>query len=303
MRVRVEGVGVRLGGRGVLEDVSADLPEGVLTGVLGPNGAGKTTLLRTVGGLLTPDRGAVLLDGVPVHRLASRVRARHVALLEQETATDIVATVREVVALGRTPYRSWWGADPDPEQVDRALAAVAVADLADRGYATLSGGQRQRVAVARALAQQPGLLLLDEPTNHLDVAAQLSLLAFVRDLGRVSSTAVRCGESGACDGKAEEESRSSAAADDRQRRQRACRACRSVRRYSTHALTAVAALHDLNLAATFCAHVLVLRDGRLVAAGPPRDVLHPDLLADVFGVRARVLTHPDTGRPVIALDV
>ena len=102
--------------------------------------------------------------------------------------------------------------------------------------------------IARALAQEPELLLLDEPTNHLDVSAQLSLLAFVRDLGT----------------------------------------------------TTVAALHDLNLAAAFCEHVLVLADGHLAAAGHPREVLTPALLRQVYGVEADILEHPRTGRPVIA---
>jgi iron complex transport system ATP-binding protein len=64
--------------------------------------------------------------------------------------------------------------------------------------------------------------------------------------------------------------------------------------------TSVAALHDLNLAAAFCEHVLVLSHGRLVAAGHPVDVLRPALLREVYGVDADVLEHPRTGRPVIA---
>jgi len=247
--VRSEGVGARLGGRWVVDGVDAAPPAGALTGVLGPNGAGKTTLLRMLGGLLRPDRGAVLLDGRPVHRMAPRERARTVALLEQESSAVVPLTVREVVALGRTPYRSWWGADPEPDQVALALEAVDATELAEREYATLSGGERRRVQVARALAQRPSLLLLDEPTNHLDVSAQLSLLAFVARLGT----------------------------------------------------TTVAALHDLNLAATFCDHVLVLHQGRLVAAGPPAETLTSTLLRAVYDVDADVLPHPRTGHPVIAL--
>lgn len=65
-------------------------------------------------------------------------------------------------------------------------------------------------------------------------------------------------------------------------------------------VTTVAALHDLNLAATFCDHVLVLSEGRLAAAGDPADVLTPNLLREVYQVDADVLAHPATGRPVIA---
>ena len=250
MELTLDRVGTRLGGRWVVDGVDATPPAGHLTGLLGPNGAGKTTLLRLVAGLLTPESGAVLVDdGSPVHRLPRRARAQRIALLEQESSSAVPLTVREVVALGRIPYRTLWGGgDEDHAAVDRALTSAHAAHLADRAWSTLSGGERQRVHIARALAQEPDLLLLDEPTNHLDVSAQLSLLAFVRDLGT----------------------------------------------------TTVAALHDLNLAAAFCEHVLVLSGGRLAAAGHPREVLRPALLREVYGVEADVLEHPRTGRPVIA---
>ncbi len=249
MELTLDRVGTRLGGRWVVDGIDATPPAGHLTGLLGPNGAGKTTLLRLVAGVLSPDQGAVLVDdGTAVHRLPRRARARRIALLEQESSSTAPLTVREVVALGRIPYRTLWGRDEDDGAVDRALASAHATDLADRAWSTLSGGERQRVHIARALAQEPDLLLLDEPTNHLDVSAQLSLLAFVRDLGT----------------------------------------------------TTVAALHDLNLAAAFCEHVLVLSHGRLAAAGHPREVLRPALLRDVYGVEADVLEHPRTGRPVIA---
>jgi iron complex transport system ATP-binding protein len=244
----IAGVGTRLGGRWVVDGIDATPPAGHLTGLLGPNGAGKTTLLRLIAGLLTPEKGGVLVEATPVHHLPRKGRAQRIALLEQESTSTVPLTVREVVSLGRIPYRSLWGSDPDDAAIDRALVSARADHLADRPWSSLSGGERQRVQIARALAQEPDLLLLDEPTNHLDVSAQLSLLAFVRDLGT----------------------------------------------------TTVAALHDLNLAAAFCEHVLVLADGHLAAAGHPRDVLVPDLLREVYGVEADVLEHPRTGRPVIA---
>jgi len=65
-------------------------------------------------------------------------------------------------------------------------------------------------------------------------------------------------------------------------------------------VTVLAALHDLNLAAAYCDHVIVLRQGRVYAAGPTETVLTPELIRDVYGVRADVLRNPSTGRPVIA---
>ena len=253
MELTLAGVGTRLGGRWVVDGVDATPPPGALTGLLGPNGAGKTTLLRLIAGLLPAEAGAVLVadedeGSVPVASLPRRLRARRIALLEQESSATVPLLVREVVALGRVPYRSWWGADADATAVDRALVSAGAEHLADRAWDSLSGGERQRVHIARALAQEPSLLLLDEPTNHLDVSAQLSLLRFVRTLG----------------------------------------------------ITTVAALHDLNLAASFCDHVLVLSEGRLAAAGAPRDVLTAELVRAVYRVDADVMTHPRTGRPVIA---
>jgi len=247
----------------VIDGIDATPPEGALTGLLGPNGAGKTTLLRLIAGLLVPEHGAVLVGPdtpstsdaarpeaapVPVHTLGRRPRAQRIALLEQESASAVPLTVREVVSLGRIPYRTLWGADDDGGAVERALVHAEAVHLADRPWSELSGGEQQRVHIARALAQEPELLLLDEPTNHLDVSAQLNLLAFVRDLPA----------------------------------------------------TAIAALHDLNLAAAFCEHVLVLSRGLLAAAGDPREVLTPDLVRAVYGVECDVLTNPRTGRPVIA---
>jgi len=248
MDLILDGVGTRLGGRWVVDGVDATPPTGALTGLLGPNGSGKTTLLRMIAGLISPQAGAVLVDLEDVETIPRRTRARRISLLEQESTSSVPLTVREVVALGRIPYRTLWGTDPDDAAVDRALTSARADHLADRAWWSLSGGERQRVQIARALAQEPDLLLLDEPTNHLDISAQLSLLAFVRDLG----------------------------------------------------ITSVAALHDLNLAAAFCEHVLVLREGKLAAAGHPRDVLTPELLRHVYGVEADVLEHPRTGRPVIA---
>ncbi len=124
----------------------------------------------------------------------------------------------------------------DDAIVDRALADVDMAHLANRQWHTLSGGERQRLHIARALAQEPQILLLDEPTNHLDIGHQIGLLDLVR-------------------------------------RQK---------------LTVVAALHDLNHAAMFCDRIAVMDQGNLVALGPSRDVLNPDLVRTVFGVEVDV---------------
>jgi len=192
--VVLEGVSLSIEGTRILQDVSAELPPGTVTGLLGPNGAGKSTLLRIIAGIDRADAGTVALDGAVVGQLRRREAARRIALLEQNVAPSVDLSVREVVLLGRIPHRSRllgsFGGDDDLAVATEALTMVGADELIERRWHTLSGGQQQRVQIARALAQRPSLLLLDEPTNHLDVSAQLSLLHQVRGLGLTSVLAL-----------------------------------------------------------------------------------------------------------------
>ncbi|TFD76356.1 ABC transporter ATP-binding protein [Cryobacterium sp. Sr8] len=194
MGVILADVSFAIDGVSILEDVSAVIPAGTVTGLLGPNGAGKSTLLRLIAGLQTPDAGTVRLGGTVVASLPRREAARRIALLEQSAAPSVDLSVLEVVLLGRIPHRSRvlgsFGGDDDQRVAEHSLAMVGAEGLTDRQWHTLSGGQQQRVQIARALAQSPSLLLLDEPTNHLDVSAQLSLLGQVRRLGLTSVMAL-----------------------------------------------------------------------------------------------------------------
>ncbi|WP_116947084.1 ABC transporter ATP-binding protein [Jiangella endophytica] len=167
-------------GRLIVDGVGLTVAPGTMTGLLGPNGSGKSSLLRAVAGTYRPDGGRVLLGGADLGSMRRRDRARRVAVVEQESTTDVPLQVLDVVLLGRTPHRA---SAADEELALGALDTVGMRDLADRDWHTLSGGERQRVHLARAITQQPELLLLDEPTNHLDIHYQLALLTFVRSLG------------------------------------------------------------------------------------------------------------------------
>ncbi|WP_245660383.1 ABC transporter ATP-binding protein [Nocardia kruczakiae] len=170
----------------VLADADFDVRPGEVVGVVGPNGAGKSTLLRTIGGLLRPRRGRVLVNGSALHALPARRRARTAAMVGQDDQPPADLCAGDVVALGRTPYLPPWGAGSPAERraIGEALAAVDLDGFADRPVWRMSGGERQRVLLARALAQASPLLLLDEPTNHLDITHRLALLDLVRGLGR-----------------------------------------------------------------------------------------------------------------------
>lgn len=170
------------GGVEILRGVSLDVKEGEFLGIIGPNGSGKTSFLQLLSGVRRSRSGAVNLGGTLIHKLNRREIARKLALVEQQAGTTDRITARQAVELGRTPYLgalSPWSAEDDLI-VNRALANVDMAHLADRCWHTLSGGERQRVHIARALAQEPQILLLDEPTNHLDIGHQIGLLDLVR---------------------------------------------------------------------------------------------------------------------------
>jgi len=180
--VEVEDLSVRLGDQSVLSGASLSVEPGSLVGLVGPNGAGKTTLLRTINATLEPDSGRVLVGGEAVHGLSAREVARRVATVPQDTTVPFSFPVRRVVEMGRHPHRPRFGADPDPDAVDRALERADVADLADRPVDAVSGGERSRVMLARALAQDAPVFVLDEPTASLDVNHQVATLDLVREL-------------------------------------------------------------------------------------------------------------------------
>jgi len=179
-----EGASAAIAGRLVVDGVSLSVAAGSLTALIGPNGAGKSTLIRVLAGVAAPSAGRVLYNGADWAATPRRERARVAALVEQDPSTELAISVRDVVALGRTPYTRLLGGetDADTAAIEHALETTGTSGFRDRDLSTLSGGERQRVQLARALAQQPRLLLLDEPTNHLDIAAQLEVMTTLRML-------------------------------------------------------------------------------------------------------------------------
>ena len=169
----------------ILHPVSFDLEAGKVLGIVGPNGSGKSTLLRLLYRYHKPSSGKIFLDGKDIWSQSAQEVACNVAAVLQEHPSDFALTVGQIVALGRTPHRKWFGSangKRDNEIIEFALKRLSLYKFIERPLSTLSGGERQRVMIARALAQEPRLLILDEPTNHLDVRQQLEVLALIRDL-------------------------------------------------------------------------------------------------------------------------
>lgn len=168
----------------VAEDLTATVAEGRLTCLVGRNGTGKSTLLRTLAGMLPLRGGRVTLLGRDTAAMARGEWARLVSVVLTAAPATVRVTVREMVALGRSPYTGFWGAlrAEDRRAVDEALSLAGAMPLAGRLMTELSDGERQKVMVARALAQQTPVVLLDEPTAFLDYPSREALMRLLRTL-------------------------------------------------------------------------------------------------------------------------
>lgn len=173
------------GVRKLIDGIGFSLGAGERLAIVGPNGAGKSTLLRLLYRACRPDRGEVRLGGEDIWAMRPQAFARKVAVVLQENQTVFPFSVRDVVLMGRIPWRRGLGhwSDEDRAATRHALAHLGLEDLALRQFPSLSGGEKQRVLIARALAQSPSLLVLDEPSNHLDIRHQLEILDILKGLG------------------------------------------------------------------------------------------------------------------------
>ena len=231
--LRARGISAEVGGRRVLDDIDLELVAGEMVVLVGPNGAGKSTLLSVLAGDRAPATGAVELDGALLESWPVAERARRRSVLTQSNEVSFPFVVRDVVRMGRAPWRRHPAAARDDDAVADAMVAGEVEPFAERPVTGLSGGERARAAFARSFAQECAIALLDEPTASLDIRHQHRVLARTRD---------RVNAGGA----------------------------------------AIVVLHDLGLAASYADRIALLENGRVVAVGPPRDVLDPELLTRVY---------------------
>ncbi len=179
--IEARGLSKTFGAVEAVKDVSFLARDGEITGLLGPNGAGKTTCMRMLYSLVQPDRGEVLIDGVPVKAdpLAAR---RRLGVLPDARGLYRRLTARENVEY----YADLHGLDPavSRQRIDALIESLGMQDIASRRTEGFSQGERVKTAIARALVHDPVNVVLDEPTNGLDVLATRALREFLRDLRR-----------------------------------------------------------------------------------------------------------------------
>ena len=172
----------------VLFDVSLAVKEGTCLGILGESGSGKSTMGRVLCGLLKPDSGEAVLDGVSVY--ASRAGRRNlqnklsIVFQDYTTSANPRFRIRDIIGEGLTVQERREGKKLDREaETSRLLELVGLpADFADRFPHELSGGQLQRVCIARAVACKPEIILFDEAISSLDAHTQVQVMDLLREL-------------------------------------------------------------------------------------------------------------------------
>ena len=276
-----------ISGRLVLDDVGVVAPGGAVTGLLGPNGSGKSTLLRVLAGVQQAGRAAAPPDrgpadgGSPDGRPSDGGSPAPSSSLDPATTFD-GADLRALPRRERARLLALVEQDAGTDLPLSVLDAVLLGRIPHRSL--LAGdSDADRAAARTALAAAGAAELGDREVGTLS-GGERQRVHMARALAQQPRLILLDEPTNHLDIAAQ------------------LHAMRVLRDLAADGVTVVAALHDLNLAASTCDHLVLLDQGRVVAAGPVSDVLVPAVLEPVYGVRVDVLTHPRTGRPVLSFD-
>lgn len=168
----------------VLDNLSLSIEKGSFTVILGHNGSGKSTLAKLITGLLKPDFGKIMVDGISTDEEDKEIEVhRRVGMVFQNPDNQIVATiVEEDVAFG--PENLGLPPGEIRRRVDESLKAVNMYEYKDHAPHKLSGGQKQRVAIAGIIAMEPMCIVLDEPTSMLDPKGRQEVIDTIYKLNK-----------------------------------------------------------------------------------------------------------------------
>lgn len=182
--LQVRGLQKKYGGRQVVKDVSFEVGAGEVVGLLGPNGAGKTTSFRMTCGMVTPDRGQVILDGKNVTDWPMHLRARQGGLgyLPQQTSVfcrltveqNLIATM-QLLGVSRSEQKT---------ETERLIQGFGLEKYRHTLSSKVSGGEQRRLEIARCLISKPKVIMLDEPFAGIDPVTVESIQGIIQDLAK-----------------------------------------------------------------------------------------------------------------------
>jgi ABC-2 type transport system ATP-binding protein len=173
----VSDLTVTYGATKAVDRVSLQIMRGEIFGLLGPNGAGKTSTLSAIEGLIKPQSGAVMLDGIDIRRHPSQAKAK-LGVQLQATSFQSQLTIRQIVSL----YAGLYGVRLSADEIAQGLREIGLESDASKPFKQLSGGQQQRLSLYVAVLHGPALLLLDEPTSGLDPQSRRQLWGRIETL-------------------------------------------------------------------------------------------------------------------------
>lgn len=156
-----------------LQNINLKITHGESIAVVGANGAGKSTLLRLAAGKLSPKRGNITVDGIPVHPKNSELIQKKIGYVEQESMNSTDLTVSEYIS--NAPRCCGYTETEIDSLTAYAIKAMNLEPLADQNLLTLSCGERRAAAIAALLSKQSSVMILDDPTAYLDAKAKHSM--------------------------------------------------------------------------------------------------------------------------------
>jgi iron complex transport system ATP-binding protein len=252
----------RAGNKPLVSDISVSFAPARLHLIIGPNGAGKSTLIKVLARLLRPHVGTVEYEGADISVASEAELAKRRAVLSQAVEAAFPLTVREVVMMGRYPHFRGRPGPIDEKIVDEVMSQFELKEFDARYYQTLSGGERQRVNFARVLAQlyRDGSMTTDSSCRYLFLDEPLTFLDIRHQIEFLKKI------------------RAFAEAPD---------------------VVTIGVVHDLNLAARFADHIVLLNEARVIANGTPIEVLTAERIQAVFGVQPTFVQSEHDGMHLI----
>ena len=279
MNLRFEALSLNLGGRQVLRNISGAFARGEVTVILGANGAGKTMLLSCLAGLRTPDSGELLLGERALGQWSARARARHIGLLPQQGMIHWDISVRALVALGRLPHHERWGRRRWGRGKLWGSAAAQTVQAGQVGQAVQTGQAADQAAIATAMQQSDCAHLAERRVQRLSGGERARVL-----LARLLA--------GEHDWLLADEP----LANLDLAHQLDVIDCLGLAAKAGAGVVLV--LHDLTHAARLADRLVIMKQGRILAAGPCRATLTPGILAEAFDIAVHITCDSD-GLPVI----